>query len=70
MHNEILLRLTTIGEVAQRIGIHIETVRRWERPGILPPATRRRGSRVYGQEDVAHIEATVFEAPRERQECR
>ncbi len=70
MHNEIPVKLMTIGELAQRIGVHIETVRRWERSGIIPPATRRRGRRVYGQEDVAHIEATVFEAPGERQELR
>ncbi len=54
--NEIL----TIGDVATRFGVHPETVRRWERAGIIEPAIRRRGRRVYRALDLAKIEQAIF----------
>jgi hypothetical protein len=52
-----------IGEVAQACGIHVQTVRRWEREGIIPRATRRRGRRLYRAEDISAIRGLVFDAP-------
>jgi excisionase family DNA binding protein len=51
----------TVKDVAARIGVHPETIRRWERRGVIAPATRRRGMRVYREEDVAKIEEAVFQ---------
>jgi DNA-binding transcriptional MerR regulator len=44
----------SIGEVAERTGLNIHTVRFYEREGILPEPVRRKrnGHRVYGQEEV------------------
>ena len=36
-----------VGEVAAHLGIHPETLRRWERSGLIEPAIRRRGRRIY-----------------------
>ena len=44
-----------IGVLADRYGVSPETLRVWERRGLLPPATRTAGGhRRYGQ---AHVEA-------------
>jgi DNA-binding transcriptional MerR regulator len=51
----------TVKDVAARIGVHPETIRRWERRGVIHPATRRHGIRVYREEDVARIEKAVFD---------
>ena len=51
------------GEVAARFGVHPQTLRRWERAGVVRPVTRRRGRRVYTAADVERIEAVVLERP-------
>jgi excisionase family DNA binding protein len=53
----------TIKEAAATLGIHPTTLRRWERAGIIPPAMRRRGFRVYTADDMAAIKRAVFAAP-------
>lgn len=53
----------SIRQVADRLGVHPQTLRRWERAGVVRPVTRRRGHRVYTVADVERIEATVMEAP-------
>lgn len=40
----------TIGEVARRAGIATSAIRYYERQGLLEPADRRSGRRVYGAE--------------------
>jgi MerR family transcriptional regulator/heat shock protein HspR len=55
--------LLTITALAERLGVHPETIRRWEKSGIIPPATRRRGIRVYRQEDIQKIEGIIFQTP-------
>lgn len=52
--------LLTIGDLAQRLGVHAGTVRRWEREKVIPSALRRRGKRVYSEQDVYVIEQLVF----------
>lgn len=45
-----------IGEVARRVGIPIDTVRYYERNGLLPPPARRAsGYRDYHDSDIARL---------------
>lgn len=46
----------TIGELARSTGVHVETVRYYERCGLVPqPARRPSGYRVYSADSVARI---------------
>ncbi len=58
----------TTQELARRLGVHPQTLRRWEREGIIPPVTRRRNQRVYTPADVERIEAAVIARPLARKE--
>ena len=58
--------LVTIKQAAAALGVHPGTLRAWERSGVIAPATRRRGMRVYTADDVAAIERAVLEAPADR----
>lgn len=51
----------TISQAAGAVGVHPGTLRSWERAGVIPPATRRRGLRVYTPEDVEAIKRAVFD---------
>jgi MerR family transcriptional regulator/heat shock protein HspR len=53
-------RYMTTAQAAKRLGIHPQTLRRWERDGVISPAMRRRGLRIFTSEDLERIEATVF----------
>lgn len=45
-----------IGEAAKRSGVSIETIRYYEREGIVPKAERSpNGRRRYGREAIAHL---------------
>lgn len=44
-----------IGELSRRTGCHIETIRYYERIGVLPRASRRGRYRCYGPPDVARL---------------
>ena len=45
-----------IGDLAQRAGVGIDTVRYYERQGLLPaPARQASGYRVYDESDVARL---------------
>jgi MerR family copper efflux transcriptional regulator len=46
----------TIGSLAKRAGVNIDTIRYYERNGLLPePARRLSGYREYGPTDVARL---------------
>jgi MerR family copper efflux transcriptional regulator len=46
----------TIGRLAERAGVNIDTIRYYERNGLLPPAVRRpSGYREYGEGDVDRL---------------
>ncbi len=45
----------TIGHLSQRTGVNIETIRYYERIGLLPVALRRGRYRFYGGTDVARL---------------
>lgn len=48
--------MISIGELSRRCGVHIETIRYYERTGVLPKARRAaNGRRVYGNEDAARL---------------
>lgn len=53
-------QLYTISQVAEDLGTSAQQIRRWEREGLIPPASRRiqRGSRLdrrYTQEDLDQL---------------
>ena len=46
----------TIGKLAKKAGVNIDTIRYYERNGLLPEPTRRMsGYREYGSDDVARL---------------
>ncbi|GGL94594.1 transcriptional regulator [Pseudomonas asuensis] len=47
-----------IGELANRTGCSVETIRYYEREGLLPPAVRTAGN--YRQYSEAHLERLTF----------
>ena len=48
--------MISIGGLSKRTGVHIETIRYYERQGVLPKARRgENGRRVYGEDDVARL---------------
>ena len=62
--------LLTIQQVAEQIGVHQETLRRWEKAGVIPPAIRFRGQRRYPPDAVERIRAAVFSVPGQPAERR
>ena len=62
--------LLSTRDAAARVGVHPQTLRRWEREGVVPPATRRRGQRVYTAEDVDRIKAAVMRPGPQKEEKR
>ena len=50
------LSMLSIGEASKRSGVHIETIRYYEREGILPPAERTAsGRRCYDPQAIARL---------------
>ena len=50
------MKTLRIGEVAQRVGCTVETVRLYERKGLLAePARKPSGYRLYEEEDIARL---------------
>jgi DNA-binding transcriptional regulator YiaG len=64
-----LIYMTT-RQVADRLGVHPQTLRNWERTGVVPPGMRRRGLRVYTTDDVERIRGIVFEKPSESRRAK
>lgn len=58
-----LPRYRSSRQVAAELEVHIGTLRRWEREGRIPLATRRNGLRVYSPTDVETIKRAVFAIP-------
>jgi DNA-binding transcriptional MerR regulator len=49
-----------IGELAERVGVSTDTIRFYERSGLLPRATRRDNAyRDYGDADVEHLRLLI-----------
>ncbi len=61
----LMIPSMTVRDVARQIGVHPETIRRWERSGLIEQATRRCGRRVYDESDVQRIMGRVLDHPPE-----
>ena len=48
--------LYAIGIVSELLGVHPETIRIWERYGIVQPPQRRSGKRCYSEIDLKRLE--------------
>jgi DNA-binding transcriptional MerR regulator len=50
-------RMHQIGEVAERVGLSLRTVRYYEEAGLARPSRRSNGGfRLYGEDDIARLE--------------
>ena len=49
----------TIKEVGEKYGISQDTLRYYEKVGIIRPVTRKNGIRQYGEQELANIEFVV-----------
>ena len=49
----------TIGEVSRKYNITEDTLRYYEKVGIIRPVTRKKGIRQYGEQEIANIEFIV-----------
>jgi Hg(II)-responsive transcriptional regulator len=53
----LIVKLLSIGQVARRVGVGVETVRFYERRGLLQePQRRQSGYRQYGEDAVARLQ--------------
>ena len=46
----------SIGVVSELLGVHPETVRTWERSGVVEPPQRRSGKRFYSERDYKRLQ--------------
>lgn len=44
-----------IGEVAEIMGVSKDTIRSWEKKGIIDPPIRMHGRRVWSREDIRDV---------------
>jgi len=49
----------TIKEVSEKYGISQDTLRYYEKVGIIRPVTRKNGIRQYGEQELANIEFVI-----------
>ncbi len=59
--NNVATLFYTIGEVARRVNRSHLTIRKWERDGVIPPATFRTESnrRLYSEKQVMLLESLI-----------
>jgi DNA-binding transcriptional MerR regulator len=56
--------LAQIGEVADRLGLSLRTLRHWEEVGLIIPSARTEGGfRLYSRDDVARLEIVMRMKP-------
>jgi MerR family transcriptional regulator, heat shock protein HspR len=48
--------LYSIGVVSELLGVHPETIRLWEKAGIVEPPQRRSGKRFYSEKDYKRLQ--------------
>lgn len=59
--------LFTIGQLSQRSGLPVRTIRYWSDIGVLPPASRTgTGRRLYDRGSAARLELVATDARAER----
>ncbi len=59
MADQVTEQFLGIGALAQELGVSPSGVRRWEKIGLIPPAVRGAGRRVYRASDVEAIRERV-----------
>lgn len=60
------MELSQIGEVAERVGLSLRTIRYYEEVGLVTPSARSHGGfRLYGPADVARLELVKWMKPLE-----
>jgi len=59
-----------IGEVARHLGVSIETIRNWERQGIVKTARTPLGQRVFTSENILEIQKVIKARSLERQKAQ
>lgn len=47
--------MLSIGETAAKLGVAVSTVRYWHERGLVTPAARRSGRRVYGEDELHRL---------------
>ena len=52
-------KVLRIGEVAIRYGLHPQTLRLYEREGLLAPSRSRGNNRAYGEKDLARLDCIL-----------
>ena len=54
--------MLTIGKLAAVLGLHPDTIRSYERKGLIPAAKRSpmNGYRIWSQQDVAQVRQAIF----------
>ncbi len=50
----------TISIVAQLLGLHEQTIRQYERLGLIAPCRTIRKTRLYSQEDIERLECITY----------
>lgn len=55
------MKLLLIHEVAKKLGVHVNTVRKWEREGFIKAKRNYRGYRVFEEEEVLKAKAKLGE---------
>jgi DNA-binding transcriptional MerR regulator len=48
--------LYSIGVVSELLGVHAETIRLWEKSGVVQPPQRRSGKRFYSEKDYRRLQ--------------
>lgn len=48
--------LYPIGIVSDLIGVNPETIRQWEKAGLIPPSQRRSGKRFYSEKELKRLQ--------------
>ena len=48
--------LYSIGVVSELLGVHAETIRQWEKSGLVQPPQRRSGKRFYSERDFKRLQ--------------
>ena len=59
------LNMYSVGEVAERLGVHWRTLHNWERAGLVHPA-RAGGRRVYSETDMSELRRALMLTRTER----
>ena len=52
-------KLLKIGEVAKQLGVHDQTIRMYERKGLLKPTRSEHNTRLFNRDDVTKITTII-----------